>query len=77
MISHKIYQHPPAVALSKKYGGDSGPMPAAFSAQMVTLYLLSGLISVRSTIGFSEESNIGIVVDLTQVSLMESMMEIQ
>ena len=52
-------------------------MPAAFSAQMVTLYLLSGLISVRSTIGFSEESNIGIVVDLTQVSLMESMMEIQ
>ena len=40
VISHKIYQHLPAVALSKKYGCDSGPMPAAFSAWMVTLYLL-------------------------------------
>ena len=65
------------MVLSKKYGGDSGPNPAAFSARMVTLYLLSGLISVRFTIGFSVESNTGIVVGLTQASLMEAVMEIQ
>ena len=52
-------------------------MPTAFSAWMVTLYLLSGLISVRFTIGFSVESNTGIVVGLTQVSLMETVMKIQ
>ena len=76
MISHKIYQHPPAVALSKQYGSDSGPMPAAFSARMVILYLLSGLISVRLIIGTAGPLT-AMVVCRMQLSLVESVMGMQ
>ena len=68
--------HLPAVGLSKKYGCDSGPLPATFSAWMVTLYLLRGLISVSSTMG-TVGSLTGMVVCPAQVSLVVSMMRIQ